>query len=159
MSVLKINCAPTATRDISKVFIRDDHFNILKNGIVEGKLSIKECSWIADNVISYTINLPANSAATFSPDSISSETTAGIKMIVVKARNSMNSEKDIENDKLFYKRDTDGALPLGQLMVLSGSTVNRITGDFTFYNGTPNDDFNLIVAGVYDVTLDIIVAL
>lgn len=156
---LNLNCAPTGTTDGNKIIIRDDHFTVIKNGKTVTTVSLKDCVWVAENVVSYTIDLPKNSAVTLDSSTISSETDEGMIMFAVMAKNSVFAEKDYENDKLFYTRDSDDPTPLGQLNVISGSTVNRITGVFKFFNGTPNAVIDDINDGQYDATLDILIAL
>lgn len=155
---LNLNCAPTGTTDETKIIIRDDHFTIIKNGKTISTISLKDCVWIAENVISYTVDFPKNSVITLDLDSFSSESVSGFIMLAVMARNSVLAEKNYENDKLYYQRDVDNAVPLGQLNVISGSNVNRVSGIFKFYNGTPNAVVADINDGQYDATLDIVFA-
>lgn len=158
MAILNLSCSPTGTADETKIIIRDDHFTVIKNGKTVTQVSLKDCIWIAENVISYTVDLPKNSVITLDLDSFSSESVSGFIMLAVMAKNSILAEKEFENDKLYYQRDIDNAVPLGQLNVISGSTVNRVSGIFKFYNGSPNAVVANINDGQYDATLDIIFA-
>lgn len=158
MGVLNLNCYPTGTTDSNKIIIRNDHFEIIKNGITTSKISLKDCVWVAENVISYTVDFPKNSEITFDVDSFSSESVSGFIMLAIIAENSLFEEKVYENDKLYYQRDSDNYVPMGKLNVISGSESNRVTGIFKFYNGTPNAIISNINDGQYDATLDIIFA-
>ena len=159
MSILTLYCNSTSSRDISKLIIRDDHFNIIENGLVEGKVSIRDCVWQADNIIKYSISLPMNSVVTLNYDDLSSAAESGMILLIVKAENSVIEEKNIINEKLYYTVDGGSNNPLGNLLVLSGTSNNRISGVYKFYNGTPNADPELIANATNDVTLDIIIAI
>ena len=156
---LNLNCSPTGTTDGNRIIIRDDFITVIKNGTTVTKVSLKDVVWAADNVISYTIDLPKNSVITIDGTCVSADNSSGFIMLAVVAKNSVLAEKDFENDKLFYQRDSDPSVPVGQLNIISGTTTNRVTGVYKFYNGTPNVVPANIVDGQYDATLDIVFAI
>lgn len=158
-NVLNISCSPSTSMDESKVIIQDDKVSVSKNNVISAGISIGDCFWIADTIISYTIDFPKNSVASFDPSELTNAAEDGIIMIAIKATNKITSEKGHPNDKLYYCLDDSAAQPLGKFILLSGTSENRIPGKFDFYNGTPNIIDGIATNGVYDSTLEIIVAL
>lgn len=152
---LNLSCSSTRTKDESKIVIRNDNVTILKNDKEEGKMSLKDLFWLANNIISYQITLPINSTATVNTSCMIS-TSSNIKVLFITTDNSVVAEKKYENNKLFFKYDDNCEIPLGKLTVLTGTDLNRLDGDVVFYNGTPNANISNITDGVYSTTIDII---
>ena len=155
MSKLELACNTQNDRDYRQILIQEDNISIVENGVRGGRISIKDMTWDVDSAFQTSISLPVGGEASFDSGCfLSGVSESGLKFIAITSENSLVAEKKYENDHLWFKYGNHDPIPMGGLVVFTGTSLNRLGDVFTFFNGTPIS--GSVTGGEYDVTLNII---